>query len=157
MSAPLRHVALGLVLALATGCRSELPLDGITVLVESPPDSLDDRFALTAIGQRIAQLIAPGLVTFDDSSQPVPALAESFRLVSPTVVEFTLRAGLTFHDGTALTAEDVKATYDGVRDRALGSPRADRFEVIEQVEVAGDRTVRFHLRTPTRRCWRRCR
>lgn len=148
MSAPLRHVALGLVLALVAGCRSERPPDGITVLVESPPDSLDDRFALTAIGQRIAQLIAPGLVTFDDTSQPVPALAESFRRVSPTVVEFTLRAGLTFHDGTALTAEDVKATYDGVRDRALGSPRADRFEVIEQVEVAGDRTVRFHLRRP---------
>src|SRR5690348_16877637 len=85
----LRRTFLGLVLALAAGCQSERPPDGITVLVESPPDSLDDRFALAAIGQRIAQLIAPGLVVADDTSRLVPSLAESFRTVSPTVMEFT--------------------------------------------------------------------
>ncbi|WP_224361319.1 ABC transporter substrate-binding protein [Hyalangium versicolor] len=144
----LRRAALGMLLALAGGCLPEPPPDGITVLVESPPDSLDDRFALTAIGQRISQLIAPGLVTFDDASRPMPALAESFRTLSPTVMEFTLRAGLRFHDGTALTADDVKATYDGVRAPALRSPRSDRYEAIQEVEVVGDRTVRFHLRRP---------
>lgn len=152
MPPPLRRAALGLLFALAAalaaGCRPERPPDGITVLVESPPDSLDDRFALTAIGQRITQLMAPGLITFDDTSAPVPALAESFRTLTPTVMEFTLRPGLTFHDGTALTAEDVKATYDGVRDRKLQSPRMDRYEPIREVEVVDDRTVRFHLRRP---------
>ena len=142
------RTVLGLVLALAAGCHSERPPDGITVLVESPPDSLDDRFALAAIGQRIGQLIAPGLVVADDSSRLVPSLAESFRTVSPTVMEFTLRPGLTFHDGTALTAEDVKATYDSVRSPALQSPRAVRYESVEAVEVVDDRTVRFHLRRP---------
>jgi peptide/nickel transport system substrate-binding protein len=146
---PLFHRAvLGLVLALAAGCHSERPVDGITVLVESPPDSLDDRFSLAAIGQRTAQLIAPGLVTFDDASRPVPSLAESFRVLSPTVMEFTLRPGLTFHDGTALTSEDVKATYDSVRSPALQSPKAGRYEPIETVEVVDDRTLRFHLRRP---------
>jgi peptide/nickel transport system substrate-binding protein len=144
----LRYAALGLLLALAGGCRAEPAPDGITVLVEAPPDSLDDRFALTAIGQRIAQLIAPGLLTFDDTSRPVPVLAESFQALSPTVMEFTLRPGLTFHDGTALTAEDVKATYDGVRARALQSPKVDRYAPVEAVEVVDDRTVRFHLRRP---------
>ncbi len=148
MSPLLRRAALGLLLALSAGCRPERPPEGITVLIEAPPDSLDDRFALTAIGQRIGQLIAPGLITFDDASRPVPALAESFRALSPTVMEFTLRPGLTFHDGTALTAEDVKATYDGVRARALQSPKADKYEPIEEVEVVDDHTVRFHLRRP---------
>lgn len=144
----LRRAALGLLLALAAGCHSERPRDGITVLVDSPPDSLDDRFALSAIGQRIGQLIAPGLVTFDDTSMPVPVLAESFRALSASVMEFTLRPGLTFHDGTALTAKDVKATYDGVRDRTIQSPKATRYEPIEAVEVVDDRTIRFHLRRP---------
>ncbi|KFE71544.1 ABC transporter substrate-binding protein [Hyalangium minutum] len=144
----LRHTVLGLLLALTAGCRPEPAPDGITVLVEAPPDSVDDRFALTATGQRIGQLIAPGLLTFDDSSRPVPALAESFQALSPTVMEFTLRPGLTFHDGTALTAEDVKATYDGVRSRALQSPKAERYEAVESVEVVDDRTLRFHLRRP---------
>ncbi|MBN1207905.1 MAG: ABC transporter substrate-binding protein [Myxococcaceae bacterium] len=143
-----RRAALGLLLALVAGCRPERPPDGITVLVEAPPDSLDDRFALTAIGQRISQLIAPGLITFDDTSTPVPSLAEAFRWRSPTVMEFTLRAGLTFHDGTALTAEDVKATYDSVRARPLQSPKTHRYAPIQEVEVVDDRTVRFHLHRP---------
>ena len=142
------RAAVCLLLAVAAGCRPEPAPDGITVLLESPPDSLDDRFALTAIGQRLGQLIAPGLITFDDTSQPVPALAESFRALSPTLMEFTLRPGLTFHDGTALTAQDVKATYDGVRAPTLRSPKADRFEVLQAVEVVDDLTVRFHLRRP---------
>ncbi|MDY7226910.1 ABC transporter substrate-binding protein [Hyalangium rubrum] len=145
---PLHRAFLGLCLVLAAGCRPERAPDGITVLLEAPPDSLDDRFALAAIGQRIGQLIAPGLIVFDDTGAPVPALAESFQELSPTVMEFRLRPGLTFHDGTALTAEDVKATYEGVRDRALQSPRADRYEPIEKVEVVNDRTLRFHLRRP---------
>ena len=133
----------------STGCRKEAPEpDGITVLLESPPDSLDDRFALTANGQRLAALITPGLLAIDNASQPVPVLAESFREVSPTVMEFTLRPGLTFHDGTALTAEDVKATYDDLRDAALRSPKAERYAALERVEVVDARTVRFHLKRP---------
>ncbi|WP_343073522.1 ABC transporter substrate-binding protein [Pyxidicoccus fallax] len=131
-----------------TGCKAEPPADGITVLLEAPPDSLDDRFALTANGQRLAALITPGLLAFDDTSQPVPVLAESFRDVSPTVMEFTLRPGLTFHDGTALTAEDVKATYDGMRDARVRSPRVERYAALERVEVVDARTVRFHLKHP---------
>jgi peptide/nickel transport system substrate-binding protein len=144
----LRRAALGLLLVLAAGCRPEQPPDGITVLIESPPDSLDDRFALAAIGQRIVQLIAPGLITFDDTSTPVPSLAESFQQLSPTLVEFTLRPGLTFHDGTALTAEDVRATYEGVLDPALRSAKAGRYETIARVEVVDELTLRFHLRRP---------
>lgn len=132
----------------SSGCRAEPPADGITVLLESPPDSLDDRFALTANGQRLAALMTPGLLAFDDASQPVPVLAESFREVSPTLVEFVLRPGLTFHDGTALTAEDVKATFDGLGDARVRSPRAERFAVLERVEVVDARTVRFHLKRP---------
>lgn len=35
-------------LVLDAGCRAPLPPAGITVLLEAPPDSLDDRFAHTA-------------------------------------------------------------------------------------------------------------
>ncbi len=148
MPPPLRPAVLALLVALASGCRAERPPPGITVLIEAPPESLDSRLTLSATGQRIAQLITPGLVTFDDSSTPVPDLAESFRELSPTLMEFTLRPGLTFHDGSALTAEDVKATYDSMGDAALASPRAERYAAVERVTVVDARTVRFHLRRP---------
>jgi peptide/nickel transport system substrate-binding protein len=37
----------------------------------------------------------------------VPALATLCQMVDPTTWRFTLRRGVTFHDGTPLTAEDV--------------------------------------------------
>jgi peptide/nickel transport system substrate-binding protein len=148
MSPQLRHAVLAILVALVPGCRTERPPPGITVLIEAPPESLDSRLALSATGQRIAQLITPGLIVCDDSGTPVPELAESFRELSPTLVELTLRPGLTFHDGSALTAEDVKATYDSLWDKAIASPRAERYAAVERVEAVDARTVRFHLRRP---------
>lgn len=105
---------------------------------------------LSAVGQRLSQLITPGLLTFDDACRPVPDLAESFVWLDPRTVEFRLRPGLRFHDGTALTAADVVATYASVRDPALGSPRRRSFERIARVEAVDEQTVRFHLDRPFR-------
>lgn len=137
-----------LLLAVLAGCRAEPPRSGITVLIESPALSLDNRFALDANSQRIAQLIAPGLITFNDESEPIPLLAESYRELDPQTLEFILRPGLTFHDGARLTSRDVKATLDGMREPELKSPKSDKFEPIESVEIVDERTVRVHLKRP---------
>lgn len=141
-------VGLALAAGALCGCRSAPVQRGIAILIESPPDSLDNRLALTTAGQRIAQLISPGLVTFDDQSQPVPDLAESYRELDGQTIEFTLRDHLTFHDGAPLTSADVKSTFDGVGDATLGSPKAEKFDAIASVEAVDLRTVRFHLKRP---------
>ncbi len=41
-----------------------------------------------------------------------PALAESWKQVDPTTIEFKLRQGVKFQDGTDLTADDVKFSLD---------------------------------------------
>ncbi len=134
-----------LLLAFLSACRPEPARTGITVLLEAAPDTLDDRMALSAVSQRVAQFITPGLLTFDDQSRPVPDLAESFAWEDPTHLRFTLRPGLTFHDGSALTARDVKATFEGVRTTAMKSPKADKYREVESIEAVDDRTVRFTL------------
>jgi peptide/nickel transport system substrate-binding protein len=106
--------------------------------------------ALSASGQRISQLITPGLLTFDDACRPVPDLAESFVWPDERTVEFRLRQNLRFHDGSSLTAEDVVATFESVMDPRLGSPRRRAFERITRVEAVDARTVRFHLDEPFR-------
>jgi len=130
------------------GCHPEHSREGIVVLVESVPDSLDARLTLTTVGQRVAQLISPGLVTFDDEGQPVGDLAREYRMLDSRTLELTLRDRLTFHDGSPLTSEDVKATFEGMISRAVPSPRADKLEAIERVEVTAPLTVRIHLKRP---------
>lgn len=131
-----------------TGCHKDSAPEGITVLLDSPPDSLDDRLALSANGQRVAQLIMPGLVTFDDASEPVPELAEAFRWLDEQTLEFTLRPNATFHDGQRVTTKDVFATYDALLKKEIPSPRADKLEPIERIEIVDDRVLRLHLKRP---------
>ena len=56
-----------------------------------------------------------GLLTFDDKMKIVPDLAESYGTTDEGALEFKLRSGVKFHDGSILTAEDVKFSLE--RDR----------------------------------------
>lgn len=82
---------------------------------------------------------------------PEPWLAESWQLgPGGDVLTFVLRPDVTWHDGTPVTAEDVRFTFLRAIDPAAGAPRADLLgEYLpgeEGVEVVDPRTVRFRMR-----------
>lgn len=133
---------------LVTACRPEVRPAGLTLLIESPPDSLDNRLALSANGERLAQLIAPGLVTFDEAGRAVPDLAVAFAWLDPVTLEVRLRQGLVFHGGAPLTAADVVATYQGILSGAAPSAKREKYACVRSVEAVDPLTVRFHLHRP---------
>ncbi len=61
---------------------------------------------------------------------------------------FTLRRGVRFHDGSELTARDVKATYDKIifPPPGVASNRKGEYIVVEAVEAPDSLTVVFRLR-----------
>ena len=71
---------------------------------------------------------------------------------SRTAVTFTLRQGVTWHDGKPFTAADVKCTWDMVADLTPGkmrkSPRKEWYANLEKITVNGDSEVTFHLKRP---------
>lgn len=90
-----------------------------------------------------ASLLFEPLVRIDPvSSEPVPALARRWH-ANPTATVFTfeLRPGARFHDGTPVTASDVKATIDRVRAPSGGSPFATILTVVKAVAAPDARTV----------------
>ena len=61
---------------------------------------------------------------------------------------FRIKEGVKFHDGTPLTARDVKATYDRIVFPPEGVP-SDRkafFNMVDSVEAPDDTTVVFNLK-----------
>ena len=69
-----------------------------------------------------------GLLTRDAAMRVVPELADRWRQVDPVTYEFHLRAGVRFHDGSPMTAEDVKFTMERVLGGKIGgqtNPRKD--------------------------------
>jgi peptide/nickel transport system substrate-binding protein len=81
-------------------------------------------------------------------SEPVwkPGLATSWKLVSPTAMEFKLRQGVKFHNGQTMTAEDVKYSIDRIIHTTF-TPylirKKDFLPNIEKVDVVDAETIRI--------------
>jgi len=95
------------------------------------------------------------LVTRTTDGRVVLELAESATLVDDTTWEFVLKKGVTFHNGEALTAEDVKFTFDRIiAENGIDypephtAPRKGLCAPLESVEIVDDYTVRLHLSAP---------
>lgn len=124
---------------------SEPQLDNLRFVLSNAPVSLDPRFATDATSTRINRLLYRALVDFDKSLRPVPDLA-TWEQLSPTQYRFHLGdTGREFHDGTRLTAHDVKATYDFILDSNNASPHRGSLSLISQIKEQDDDTVDFIL------------
>jgi peptide/nickel transport system substrate-binding protein len=80
--------------------------------LSAEPSSLDPHFHNLASNNNLAAHVFETLTRFDSDSRLVPGLAESWRAVDELTWEFRLRRGVKFHDGSALTAEDVAWSLD---------------------------------------------
>ena len=81
--------------------------------------------------------------------EPVPEAAErcGFTDTGNERYACTLRDGLTFADGNAVTAADVKYSIDRARSLKADSGVFALLSTIDTVETQGDREVIFHLKT----------
>lgn len=71
----------------------------------------------------LSEQIFDGLVKLDKDLNPKPALAEYWEISEDnTEYTFRLRRGVQFHNGTELTAEDVKFSLERLLDRQTNSP-----------------------------------
>lgn len=143
-------MGLGLTLA-STACttapeRGERPLE---VLVTSPPETLDPRYATDAVGLRATRLLHAGLFGIHpETLAPVPVLAASYTFEGPLKLHVKLRNDARFHGGKPLAAGDVVATIAAFKAPAVASRHAKVLETIERVEADGPLDVTFTLSRP---------
>ena len=122
----------------------------LTIGMAKEPAKLNPVLIPGLFGEAVAGNIFDTLVSFKESaSKPAPALAESWE-ISPDGREYTfhLRQGVQFHNGMALTAEDVKFTIEAIMNPDNASPSKEFFTPVERVEVVDGSTVKLHLKDP---------
>src|SRR3954465_553672 len=80
-----------------------------TLSIDLPADAatLDPHVQWDTDSYSIYRNIFDNLLTRDAEGKIVPQVAASWKYVSDTVIDFTIRSDVKFHDGTALTPEDV--------------------------------------------------
>jgi peptide/nickel transport system substrate-binding protein len=122
----------------------------LTIAIQLEPPHLDPTSAAAgAIDSVLYSNVFEGLTRFAADGSVEPALAEDWEISEDgTTYTFTLREGVSFHDGSDFTAEDVKFTLD--RARAEDSVNAQKalFEGISEVNVVDPQTVEIVLSQP---------
>jgi len=103
------------------------------------------------------QYLAPHystLITFSQQNYPeiVGDLAKEWT-ISPDglTYSFTLNSGVKFHDGTVLTADDVKTTFDRIANPPEGvvSVRRSAYSKLDSITVTGPDKIEFKLKSPS--------
>jgi peptide/nickel transport system substrate-binding protein len=89
-----------------------------------------------------------GLFTETNDDSIVLNLASKSTKQSQTVLRFELRPNLSFHDGSLITPEDVKLSYELYKKYALQFPRYYSARLINEIEIYGSDIIRFKLIEP---------
>ncbi|MFF4017581.1 ABC transporter substrate-binding protein [Streptomyces sp. NPDC001843] len=155
-SVRMRILAIFLVVAaVGVGGWELLPSQGdenrtITVGTTDAVTSLDPAGAYDAGSWALFSNVFQSLLSYEPGgATPVPDAAKSCAFVGSGLRTYTceLRAGITFPSGRAMTAQDVKYSFDRVKKINSDVGPASLFSTLASVTADGD-TVTFHLSSP---------
>jgi peptide/nickel transport system substrate-binding protein len=122
----------------------------VTVVQQLDPTSIDPTVATGVEVGIVNSQHAEQLIRNNDKMQLEGRLAESWEMSEDIKsVTFRLRRGVKFHDGSELTAEDVKFTLDRIKGPSFKSRLAYTLKDLDRVEIVDKYTVICHLKKPT--------
>jgi peptide/nickel transport system substrate-binding protein len=112
-----------------------------------PVQGLDPHIDTSAASKRVLENIYEELVRLQDDYTIEPHLATSLeQSENNTLLSMDLREGVTFHDGSELTSEDVLATYERVQNGDFLA--TGFFENVEELRAPDDYTFEIKLTQP---------
>ena len=162
---------LGLLCAVLCGCKDGSAAKGqpsgstSTPEAEDPPadhpneitvgiaqdldESLDPHKAVAAGTKEVMFNVFEGLMKPTPDGDLIPAVAESFEISEDQLVyTFTIREGITFHNGSPVTAEDVGESLARCKNGGDGILEVEAFSNIQKMETADSRTISITLGEP---------
>jgi peptide/nickel transport system substrate-binding protein len=150
----LAAIAAGAVIFTLAGCTGSAdpassPIDGGTLTIAEAADTVevDPQLSFYDSSWRFQDLVYDSLVATNADSEIVPSIAESWT-EDGTTYTFTLREGVTFSNGRALTADDVVGSLQRLVDPELFSYWATQVGPVSSVEAIDERTVSVELERP---------
>lgn len=121
----------------------------LRVGVQGDPTELDPALSNLAATELVVDLVYEGLVHEGPDLVPRPGLAESWEVSDDGLsYTFTLRQGVSFHNGREMTSDDVVYSIERVMDPETGSPYVPYTERIADIDAPDGTTVTITLNAP---------
>ena len=136
----LRSLLLLVTVLLASGAPAAAQDKPLTVLLPLEFADMDPGEILSGDQSMVMYHVYCRLYTFNESMEPVPdVITQESVSADQKTWTLRLRKGVTFHDGTPVTAQAVKYTIERMRKKG-GSQRV-LFQAISEIRTDGDDTV----------------
>ena len=142
----LRRPLLCLALLLYAVAASAAAPNALRVASAFDPQTMDPHALALPYHSRVAFQLYESLLTRDENFELEAGLATAWHAIDPTTWRFSLRAGVTFHDGTPFSADD--AVFSLERALATPSQRAFHLSGVRGVRKVDNLTVELQLSTP---------
>ena len=129
---------------------NNLSASTVNVAIDSSPAGLDPHL-ITAFNSVIIvqNNIYEGLTNIDSDLSVQPGLAKSWNVSSNGLTyTFNLHPNVSFHDGSKMDADDVKASILRVQSKEMASPLASRVSPIKDIKVVNATTIQLVLNEP---------
>jgi peptide/nickel transport system substrate-binding protein len=110
------------------------------------PQTMDPHALALLYQSRVVTQVYEGLVNRDKQFRLEPSLATGWQMVNPTTWRFTLRQGVTFHDGAPFTADD--AVFSIERALQKTSQRANQMRGITGARKVDAQTIEVTSSAP---------
>jgi peptide/nickel transport system substrate-binding protein len=136
--------------ALAVVLAGSAAAQSVTAGLAAPPSSMDPHFATTGQNQQLAAVLYDRLVHIGDDGGFAPGLATGWSVTEDNLTwTFTLREGVTFHDGSPFTAADAVFTFARIPQVPNSpAPFTQRLAAIESAEAVDDHTLVIRTARP---------
>ncbi|HEY9366552.1 MAG TPA: ABC transporter substrate-binding protein [Agromyces sp.] len=116
-------------------------LESFTWANYAEPYSLDYAYAFDYADNMVLANVCESLMRLNPDWTLSPGLAESVAHPTPETWVYEIRDGVTFHDGTPLTAADAVASMNRHLDPAVGSSWYSTYQNVASIEQTGDMQV----------------
>lgn len=122
-------------------------VDTLTIAITKDENTLSPFTYVTGgAGLVVNRLIYDTLFTADLENNIIPWMVEDdYTVVDSKEFTFTLKDGLTFHNGNPVTAEDIKFSFEYPANQNVSGQRKVCNQ-IESIEVLDEKTVKFTLK-----------
>lgn len=146
----LRGALLTSAVAFAATQAQAQPAGTLTIASPQDPGSWDPIDTFLVNWSAVANNVFDGLVARTSDLEIVPGLATEWEISEDGLTyRFTLREGVTFHNGEAFDADAVKFTFDRLLgEEGAAGPQRSNYDAIESVEIIDPRTVELRLSRP---------
>ncbi len=135
----------------------------LVVALADDTNNMDPRMGMGSIRSNYIRQVFESLVDVDQQGKPVPGLALAWKPVDDLTWEFTLRQGVTFHNGEPFNADTVLFNLDrfyrrnldkwGIKDVTAATSFEKTHPEVTSWEKVDEYTVRLHTKNPAPTLW----